>query len=377
MSLGKGGHRHFSKPFIDPGLIFVALSANKEQVTDLGQYELISSSQAVDYKSLHQNRDLVKGLLKVAPSGEIHPQALKRALLQLLQQDPAINLSKQNGAIFCNLKQARLTTLMAHIRRVARESDWSMAAAKLTSSEFSQLKEVLNMVELKDPEPPLKKEKQLLALEDKKPDSEEEALEEDTPLKKAEEVSLDSSGFPTMFGTPDKASRGKGNSAAPSFLRRRLGSQAADTSCQADKKDLQKSLGYSGSSKSLKKEKALKKEQALKKPAAAKAKNAKKGTIKKGTLEKEVSKQPPLKKDTGNKRIPWVKLRKTVARKPARAYICGAHDPKNKVHLVIEVSEKMTPNFENTIDRIYLALKKDNLTKQEARDMRAALLGWS
>ena len=65
-----------------------------------------------------------------------------------------------------------------------------------------------------------------------------------------------------------------------------------------------------------------------------------------------------------------------MARKPARAYICGAHDPKNKVHLVIEVSEKMTPNFENTIDRIYLALKKDNLTKQEARDMRAALLGW-
>ena len=37
----------------------------------------------------------------------------------------------------------------------------------------------------------------------------------------------------------------------------------------------------------------------------------------------------------------------------------------------------MTPNFENTIDRIYLALKKDNLTKQEARDMRAALLGWN
>ena len=93
-----------------------------------------------------------------------------------------------------------------------------MAAAKLTSSEFSQLKEVLNMVELKDPEPPLKKEKQLLALEDKKPDSEEEALEEDTPLKKAEEVSLDSSGFPTMFGTPDKASKGKGNSAVTSLF---------------------------------------------------------------------------------------------------------------------------------------------------------------
>ena len=111
MSLGKGGHRHFSKPFIDPGLIFVALSANKEQVTDLGQYELISSSQAVDYKSLHQNRDLVKGLLKVAPSGEIRPQALKRALLQLLQQDPAINLSKQNGAFFLQFEAGEVDHL--------------------------------------------------------------------------------------------------------------------------------------------------------------------------------------------------------------------------------------------------------------------------
>ena len=363
MSLGKGGPRHFSKPYIDPGLIFVALSANKEQVIDLGQYEVISSSQAVDYKGLHQNRDLVKGLLKVAPSGEIHPQALKRAILQLLQQDPGINLSKQTGAIFCNLKQERLTTLMSHIRRVAREGDWSMAAAKLTSSEFSQLKEVLNMVEVKAPEPPLKKEKPMLALEDKKPDPEEEALEEDTPLKKAEEVSLDSSGYPTMFGTPDKASKGTENLVGPSFLRRRLGSQAAASTCQADKKDLKKSLGYSGSSKTLKKEKALKK------PAAAKAK--------KDPLKKEVSKQPSLKKDPGNKRVPWVKLRKTVAKKPARAYICGAHDTGNKVHLVVEVSEKMTPNFENIIDRIYLALKKDHLTKQEAKDMRAALLGWN
>ena len=215
----------------------------------------------------------------------------------------------------------------------------------------------------------MKKEKPLLALEDKKPDSEEEAVEEDTPLKKADEVSLDSSRFPAMFGTPEKASKDKGNPAAPSFLRRRLGSQAAASSCQAKKTDLQKSLGYTGSSTSLAKGKGLKK------PAAAKSKNKKKGTIKKGTLKKEPSKEPSLKKD--NNTVSWARLRKTVAKKPARAYICGAHDPKHKIHLVIEVSEKMAPNFENIIERIYLALKKDDLTNQEARDMRAALLGWN
>ena len=301
MSLGKGGPRHFSKPYIDPGLIFVALSANKEQVTDLGQYELISSSQAVDYKGLHQNRDLVKGLLKVAPSGEIHPQALKRAILQLLQQDPGINLSKQTGAIFCNLKQERLTTLMSHIRRVAREGDWSMAAAKLTSSEFSQLKEVLNMVEVKAPEPPLKKEKPMLALEDKKPDPEEEALEEDTPLKKAEEVSLDSSGYPTMFGTPDKASRGKENLVAPSFLRRRLGSQAAASTCQADKKDLKKNFGVQWKQQILEKGKGFEKASSSK----GKERPLEKGGQQAAIFEKRSWKQKDAlgkaKKDSGKK----------------------------------------------------------------------------
>ena len=151
---------------------------------------------------------------------------------------------------------------MSHINKIAKESDWSMAAANLTSLEFSQLKEVLNMVEIKAPEPPVKKEKPMLALEDKKPDSEEEALEEDTPLKKVEEVSLDSSGFLTLFGTVDKASKAK------------------QMLCQADGTDLQRSFGYSGSSKSLEKEKALKK------PAAANAQDEKKSAIKKRLLEK-------------------------------------------------------------------------------------------
>ena len=71
------------------------LSANKELVTDLGQYELTSSSEAVDCKSLRLNRDLVKG----RPLWGKPSKALKKASLQLLQQDPAINLSKQTGAM--------------------------------------------------------------------------------------------------------------------------------------------------------------------------------------------------------------------------------------------------------------------------------------
>ena len=68
--------------------------------------------------------------------------------------------------------------------------------------------------------------------------------------------------------------------------------------------------------------------------------------------------------------MPSVKLRNTVAKKPA-------HDARNEVHLAVEVSEEMVPNFENIIERTYLALKKGYLTKQEAKDMRAALLGWN
>ena len=45
-----------------------------------------------------------------------------------------------------------------------------------------------------------------------------------------------------------------------------------------------------------------------------------------------------------------------------------------KMHLIVEISAKMTPHYKALIGKIREALEKDNLTKEEALSMRAKLL---
>lgn len=67
MAQGRGGARHFGKPYVDPGLLYVALSSHCDLVKDLGTYELMSRTQGVDPKGLVKVLDLVKALVwKVA-----------------------------------------------------------------------------------------------------------------------------------------------------------------------------------------------------------------------------------------------------------------------------------------------------------------------
>ncbi len=49
---GKGGARRFSKPYVDSGAIFNALTGNESIVEDMGAYEHLRSSNAADPKGL-------------------------------------------------------------------------------------------------------------------------------------------------------------------------------------------------------------------------------------------------------------------------------------------------------------------------------------
>ena len=72
-------------------------------------------------------------------------------------------------------------------------------------------------------------------------------------------------------------------------------------------------------------------------------------------------------------REPWVKIRKTMAKKPERAYLVGAHHTLEKVKLIVEVSHKKSVQYSWVIDKIWEALLKDHLTKAEAVQMREEL----
>ena len=138
---------------------------------------------------------------------------------------------------------------------------------------------------------------------------------------------------------------------------RRPGSRVAQK-----EEHLMEMMGHSFIPKTLAKKRpaaALEKAAAKAPKAAAKAKAAAKGPLEKGT------------EDPGRK--PWVKLRKTIAQNPKRAYLQGTTDGLEKLRLVVEVPERRTPDFEEIIDQIKAALEKDHLTKAEAIAMRERL----
>jgi len=115
----------------------------------------------------------------------------------------------------------------------------------------------------------------------------------------------------------------------------------------------------------------------FKKPAAAlkKAKAASK-PWKKDLKSKKPATSSPLKKGKALKkagRPPWVKIRKTMAKKPERAYLVGAHHALEKVKLIVGVSHKKSVHYPWVIDKIWEALLKDHLTKAEAVQMREEL----
>ena len=96
---GKGGARHTSKPQVDPGVLFKCLSLHKELVCNLGPYESISKTQACNPKGLLKNIPLLKGLVQLESTGEIHPSCMRQAAFQLFMEDPKCNDTKWSGGV--------------------------------------------------------------------------------------------------------------------------------------------------------------------------------------------------------------------------------------------------------------------------------------
>ena len=207
--MGKGGRRHFPKPSVDAGLCLAALKNNIDQVQDMGPYETLSRTSGCNPQGLIDNIGLLKSLVKLEPSGEIHPQPLKAALLRLLTAEPTLTNSKFNGTVWINLRQERITCLLTHLRKLARDPDGlQFCAVRLNGSDFSQLKAVLNMLELRD-EPNPTQLATAAAGSDEEPktviyDDFQVPPPKRTLKKEVSAVSVDSDGFPNMAKSPEK-----------------------------------------------------------------------------------------------------------------------------------------------------------------------------
>ena len=74
---------------------------------------------------------------------------------------------------------------------------------------------------------------------------------------------------------------------------------------------------------------------------------------------------------TKEKRKPWLKIKKAVAKKNPRAYLTGTTEKGGKLKLIVEVSGARCPDWHGQIiDEIWTSLEKEALTKSEARALR-------
>ena len=155
--MGKGGARRIAKPMVDSMLLYQALKQHANALRDLGAYERISRSHAVDASGLVHFKALIKAFLLLDKGAELHPQPLRKGLLQLCQEEPSVNNTEFNGSVWSNLKAERMNVILA-LRKLAREG----IAAKLNPSSLGVLQSLVQGVELRQDQTP---EKGLAALE--------------------------------------------------------------------------------------------------------------------------------------------------------------------------------------------------------------------
>lgn len=394
---GRGGARHKAKPYVDTDLLFSVFSSHEGLVSNLGSYKHVSRSQVPCPRGLVYTMPLWSALVRVEPSGEVHTQPMRTALLSLLSQKPSLNQTPHTGEVWANLKTERIGCILTHVRKCKRDhAQLQVAAAKLSREEFEQFKKHLNMLDLPATLPLAKGAKAAASLE-KEPSLEKENCLESEPLAKPlgkgsmpsaqssiclekhpaeglgkgckrklkeeeSDISLDKHGFPKMFGSPEAAKAAslenepleKGPASASSVARASRVAKGAS--------DLKAALGYTAPCKRPA-GRPLKKgiETSTSKAALGKASNAK-------ALEKAAA--TPLEK---GERAPWWKIKKTCAKKPERSYLTGTTEIGSKLKLIVEVTQKRCPAYLQVIDDIKASLEKNALTKEEALELREEL----
>ena len=365
MSSGKGGARHTPKPQVDTDLLVNCFSAHKNMLAKLGLYENLSKNQACSPKGIVQVLPLLKGLVDLEPTCEIHGSCLRQAIMEVLTREPGLNTSDYKGSVWVGCRVDRITTVLFHLRRLKGSVDLKHCAASLTSLEFVDLQSVLEKVVKKELE---NKNLPLAEREDAKPHQPERKLK-----KEVSDVSIDSQGFPKCLqspeasktspedpllkGEPPSASHGAGAEPAPhearkelaqpSFKRRRLG-QAMSQQPPTASATIRDELGIG-----------------MKKPAAKMPKGKSKPSSK--SLVKGVAPASYPRKE-------WTKLKVTKSNKaPLRSYICGTTEPGGKVHLIVETRHAKNPKYLEILEEIKLKLETEHITKQEAICLRDEL----
>ena len=324
------------------------LTKYKKEVMDMGPYECVSKTGAINPKGLIQCRFLLEDLLRLSPTGEIHSGAFRTSLMNLLVKSLEVNNSRFNGSTWANLRQERFATVLAHLRKVAREEQALNACA--TGSEYAQLRQLAKKVEVKKEDEKEKEESSSVELDEKG----YAAMLATPPGEKAALCDKEEGWDSMQEGekTPLKEGKGKKRKATPlqegsckskpSAMWRRDGALVAKSKA-GEEDDLGEAMGFKP-----------KQTKTTKKPAARKP-------------------AEPAAASSGCRR-PWEKVRVTEANKPKpRAYITGCHAGEKKLRLICEVSIARTNQYKQITYLIKEQLERKDLLKEDAIQLREKL----
>jgi hypothetical protein len=144
----RGGAHHRPKPPIDPHILDGIFSIFFKDISNVGVYEHISKSQAVNGEGLAARYDLLKAIITAAPSGGIPPGPARASLVKVFSQRPEANTTVFNTGVFAGLRLDRLTVMLAHLRRCAQDpSRMQQAAVKMTGPSLAKVQELVSMVD--------------------------------------------------------------------------------------------------------------------------------------------------------------------------------------------------------------------------------------
>eukprot|EP00438_Fugacium_kawagutii_P024063 Skav212926 [mRNA] locus=scaffold374:297064:298161:- [translate_table: standard] len=344
-------------------------------------YETLSRNNGVDPKGLIHALDFIDDVLELEPTAEIHPQPLKQGLLGLLTQKPQLNATSYGGSLWVHMRSERINVILFHIRRLARTGPTSACVNALSGMELGRLQNTLKKVVLseedgskeplqngKNQSKPLEKgeHKESSPLRKGKQDEPANASQDEdrTPKKgkklklNPSDVSCDSQGFPNMLKSPPE------NTAGPSRLLKKRVGQAKDLAVVQAEPGLRSKLGLEG--KTSKRPAAATKQLPAAKPGAHKKPASCKKTFGK-------RKHTPANKAVLEGKGPWVQLQKVTSNKSERAYVLGSKVAGETPKLIVQVSKKQSRKYSWVLDRLIETIEKENLSKEEALDLRTKL----
>lgn len=205
----RGGHRNHKKADVDETVLMDIFDKHAAELMEVGPYEAISKSQAVNAAGIARNFELLRALLIASPKAEIPAGMAKHAIIKVLTMRPVLNKSIYTTSTFAGLRVDRISTMLYHVRRVKGDKLRQVAcSAKCTGEEWKKVLELLS-----------------LTTENGDDDSTTQYVPEDPaptegqslPRRKLQvQVSIDSEGFPRMFDSPGSIKQGKAKRASSS-----------------------------------------------------------------------------------------------------------------------------------------------------------------